>query len=96
MKHRALGKLGWNVSEIGFGSWAPGSNWGPQNDADSVKAIYQALDLGCNFIDTARAYGDGRSERIIAKALKRPSKRFRLRRNEGASGAAGGLAAEPL
>lgn len=70
MKHRALGKLGWNVSEIGFGSWALGSNWGPQNDEDSVKAIHRALDLGCNFIDTARAYGDGRSERIIAKALK--------------------------
>ncbi|MFN0166971.1 MAG: aldo/keto reductase [Bryobacteraceae bacterium] len=70
MKQRVLGKLGWSVSEIGFGSWALGSNWGPQNDEDSVQAIQRALDLGCNFIDTARAYGDGRSERIIARALK--------------------------
>ncbi|MFN0169482.1 MAG: aldo/keto reductase [Bryobacteraceae bacterium] len=70
MKHRVLGRLGWSVSEIGFGSWALGSNWGPQNDEDSVKAIHRALELGCNFIDTARAYGDGRSERIIARAMK--------------------------
>lgn len=70
MKQRRLGRLGWNVSEIGFGSWALGSNWGPQNDEDSVLAIQKALDLGCNFIDTARAYGDGRSERIIASATR--------------------------
>jgi aryl-alcohol dehydrogenase-like predicted oxidoreductase len=70
MKHRVLGSLGWNVSEIGFGSWAIGSNWGPQNDEDSVVAIHSALDLGCNFIDTARAYGDGRSERVIARVMK--------------------------
>ncbi|MBM3794840.1 MAG: aldo/keto reductase [Acidobacteria bacterium] len=70
MKHRRFGQLGWSVSEIGFGSWALGSNWGPQNDDDSVAAIHRALDLGCNFIDTARAYDDGRSERIIARALK--------------------------
>jgi aryl-alcohol dehydrogenase-like predicted oxidoreductase len=65
MKHRVLGRLGWEVSEIGFGSWAIGSNWGPQSDEDSVKALHRALDLGCNFIDTARAYGDGRSERVM-------------------------------
>jgi aryl-alcohol dehydrogenase-like predicted oxidoreductase len=65
-----MGRLGWSVSEIGFGSWALGSNWGPQNDDDSVKAIHRALDLGCNFIDTALAYGDGRSERIIARVLR--------------------------
>lgn len=70
MRHRTFGRLGWKVSEIGFGSWAIGSNWGPQSDEDSVKAIHRALDLGCNFIDTARAYGDGRSERVIARALK--------------------------
>lgn len=70
MKYRAFGRLGWQVSEIGFGSWAIGSNWGPQDENESIKALHRALDLGCNFIDTARAYGEGRSERIIARALQ--------------------------
>ncbi len=70
MRKRKFGKLGWQVSEIGFGAWAIGSNWGPQNDEDSVAAIHRALDSGCNFIDTARAYGDGRSERVIRRALQ--------------------------
>ena len=69
MKYRTFGRLGWKVSQIGVGTWAMGSNWGPQDDEISVKALHQALDLGCNFIDTARAYGDGRSERIVAKTL---------------------------
>ncbi len=74
MQYRAFGRLDWKVSQIGMGTWALGSNWGPQDDAESVKALHKALDLGCNFIDTARAYGDGRSERIIAKALaERPA-----------------------
>jgi aryl-alcohol dehydrogenase-like predicted oxidoreductase len=70
MRYRKLGRLGWEVSEIGFGSWAIGSNWGPQNDADSIAALHRSLDLGCNFIDTARAYGDGRSERVIGQVVK--------------------------
>lgn len=70
MRYRRFGRLEWKVSEIGFGAWAIGSNWGPQNDSESIRALHQALDLGCNFIDTARAYGDGRSERLIAKARK--------------------------
>ena len=69
MEYRKFGRLDWQVSQIGMGTWALGSNWGPQNDDDSIKALHQAIDLGCNFIDTARAYGDGRSERIIAQAL---------------------------
>ena len=74
MQHRKFGSLDWQVSQIGMGTWALGSNWGPQDDAESVKALHKALDSGCNFIDTARAYGDGRSERIIAKALaERPT-----------------------
>ena len=69
MQYRSFGKLGWQVSQIGMGTWALGSNWGPQDDQESVRALHRALDLGCNFIDTARAYGDGRSERVIARAL---------------------------
>jgi aryl-alcohol dehydrogenase-like predicted oxidoreductase len=75
VKFRSFGKLGWMVSEIGFGSWAIGGNWGEQSEAASIEALHRALDLGCNFIDTAQAYGNGRSERIIARVLaERPSK----------------------
>jgi len=70
MQYRTFGKLGWKVSQIGMGTWALGSNWGPQDDNESIRALHQAIDSGCNFIDTARAYGDGRSERVIAEALK--------------------------
>ncbi|MFQ3586882.1 MAG: aldo/keto reductase [Fimbriimonadaceae bacterium] len=70
MKYRSLGKSGWQVSEVGFGAWAIGGGWGPQNDQDSVQALHRALDLGVNFIDTAAGYGGGRSERIIGEALK--------------------------
>jgi aryl-alcohol dehydrogenase-like predicted oxidoreductase len=70
VKHRTFGRLGWSVSDIGFGAWAIGSGWGPQSDVDSVAALHRAFDLGCNFVDTAQGYGDGRSERVIADAIK--------------------------
>ncbi len=71
MKYRTFGRLGWQVSEIGFGAWAiGGAAWGKQDDNESVRALHKALDLGCNFIDTAQGYGDGHSERIIGRVLK--------------------------
>ncbi|MBN1302657.1 MAG: aldo/keto reductase [Melioribacteraceae bacterium] len=70
MKYRLLGKTGLNVSEIGFGAWAIGGNWGEQNEKDSVDALNKAIDLGVNFIDTAAGYGNGKSEKIIAKVLR--------------------------
>jgi len=71
MNYREFGRLGWRVSEIGFGAWALGARgWGPQDDNDSVRALHKALDLGCNFIDTAQGYGDGHSEQIIGRVLK--------------------------
>ena len=70
MKYRTFGKLGWKVSEIGFGAWAIGGSWGTQRDDESIAALNKALDLGCNFIDTAQGYGNGRSERIISQVLK--------------------------
>jgi aryl-alcohol dehydrogenase-like predicted oxidoreductase len=73
MHTRPFGKHAFNVSEIGFGAWAIGGSWGAQADSDSVAALNRALDLGCNFIDTAAGYGDGRSERIIAKVLRERS-----------------------
>lgn len=70
MQYRTLGRTHWKVSEIGFGGWAIGSHWGAQDDEDSLAALHKAIDLGVNFIDTAEGYGNGRSERLIAQALK--------------------------
>ena len=70
MKTRPLGSHGPAVSEIGFGAWALGGQWGAQDDAESISALHAALDAGVNFIDTAQGYGDGRSERVIAQVLK--------------------------
>ena len=70
MKYRALGRTGLSISTISFGAWAIGGTWGPVNDEESLKAQHRALDLGVNFFDTADVYGDGHSERLLAR-LKR-------------------------
>ena len=70
MQYRELGRTGLSVSAIGFGSWAIGGTWGPVDDAASLQALHRALDLGVNFFDTADVYGDGHSERLLAR-LKR-------------------------
>lgn len=68
MKLRPLGKTGMDVSEIGFGAWALGESWwGKQSDDESLRALHRAVDLGVNFIDTAQVYGDGKSEKLIAR-----------------------------
>src|SRR4051794_1436524 len=67
MKYRSLGRTGFNVSEISFGAWAIGGSWGDVDDSVSLRALHAAIDSGVNFIDTADVYGDGRSERLIAK-----------------------------
>ncbi len=74
MQYRSFGKHGINCSEIGFGAWAIGGSWGPQSETDSLAALHRALDLGCNFIDTAAGYGNGRSERIIGQVLRERAK----------------------
>ena len=70
MKTRYFGRTGWEVSEIGFGSWAIGADWGPVDDREAIAALNEALDRGMTFIDTADVYGDGRAEKLIAKVLK--------------------------
>lgn len=70
MKLRPLGAQGPLVSEIGFGGWALGGQWGTQADGDSLAALHAAIDAGMNFIDTAPGYGEGRSEQVIAAALQ--------------------------
>lgn len=64
-----LGRTGFNVAEISFGAWAIGGSWGETDDRESLETLHRAVDLGVNFIDTADVYGDGRSERLIAKLL---------------------------
>lgn len=70
MNYRGLGRTGWKVSEVSFGAWAIGGFWGHVSDEDAVKTLHKAIDSGVNFIDTADVYGDGRSERLIARLKK--------------------------
>jgi len=67
LEYRELGRTGWKVSTISFGAWAIGGTWGSVNDDESMAALHRALDLGVNFFDTADVYGDGHSERLIAR-----------------------------
>jgi aryl-alcohol dehydrogenase-like predicted oxidoreductase len=67
MQYRELGRTAWKVSEISFGAWAIGAMWGKVDDSESLAALHRAVDLGVNFIDTADVYGNGRSERLIAR-----------------------------
>ncbi|MEW6507147.1 MAG: aldo/keto reductase [Bacteroidota bacterium] len=76
MNYRKLGRTGWNISEISFGAWAIGGTWGSVDDKESLNALHKALDLGVNFIDTADVYGDGKSERLVAKLLKERKEKF--------------------
>jgi len=75
MKYRVLGKTDLKVSEVGFGAWAIGGNaygnsYGPTEDKLSLSAIGRALELGCNFFDTADVYGHGHSEELLGQALR--------------------------
>jgi aryl-alcohol dehydrogenase-like predicted oxidoreductase len=75
VKTAQLGRTGLEITRIGFGAWALGGGgwefgWGPQDDQESLAAIHHALEQGINWIDTAAAYGFGRSERVIGRALE--------------------------
>ena len=70
MKFRPFGRTGWQVSEVGFGAWQLGGQWGTQDDAESVRVLHYAFEQGINFVDTAELYGAGHSETVIGRALK--------------------------
>lgn len=76
MDYRELGRTGWKVSRISFGAWAIGGTWGQVDDEASIAALHRALDLGINFFDTADVYGDGHSERLIARLRKERTEPF--------------------
>jgi len=69
MQYRKFGKTGWQVSEIGYGMWGL-AGWTGSDSTEVDRALHQAVESGCNFFDTAWAYGDGRSEQILGKLIK--------------------------
>ena len=74
MEYRELGRTGWKISTIGFGAWAIGGDaWGQTQDEQSLRTLHRAVDMGVNFVDTADVYGDGHSERLIARLRKERS-----------------------
>ncbi len=70
MQYRTFGRTGWQVSEIAFGAWQLGGDWGQLDDEASIRTLHHAFDRGVNFVDTAFIYGNGHSEEVIGRALK--------------------------
>jgi len=69
VRTRRFGRIGWQVSEIGYGMWGMGG-WTGSDDQESLRALHRAIELGCTFFDTAWVYGTGRSEKLLGAALK--------------------------
>jgi aryl-alcohol dehydrogenase-like predicted oxidoreductase len=69
MRYRRFGRTGWRVGDVGYGMWGMGS-WTGSDDAESMAALQLAADLGCTFFDTAWAYGEGRSERLLGELVR--------------------------
>ena len=70
MQYRTFGRTGWQVSEIGFGAWQIGGQWGAVDDDASVDTLLHAYELGVNFVDTAQMYGTGHSEEVVGRSLR--------------------------
>ena len=78
MKYRRFGRTNWQLSEIGYGMWGM-AGWTGSDDAESLASLQRSIDLGCNFFDTAWAYGDGHSEQLLGKAIRaNPNKKLYL------------------
>ena len=69
MKYRRFGRTGWEVSEIGYGMWGMGG-WTGSDDDESRRSLQTAVDLGCNFFDTAWGYGEGKSEALLGELVR--------------------------
>jgi aryl-alcohol dehydrogenase-like predicted oxidoreductase len=74
MQYRPFGRLGWKVSEVGYGMWGL-AGWTGSDDELTRQALDEAVSLGCNFFDTAWAYGDGRSEKFLGDLVRRHADR---------------------
>jgi aryl-alcohol dehydrogenase-like predicted oxidoreductase len=76
VKYRRFGRAGWSVSEVGYGMWGMGG-WTGSDDRESLESLQLSVDRGCNFFDTALAYGDGHSEELLGQLLRaNPGKRL--------------------
>src|SRR5215218_5267318 len=76
MRYRTFGRQGWQVSEVGYGMWGMGG-WTESDDAESLGSLQRAVDLGCNFFDTAWGYGAGHSEGLLGQLVRaNPDKRL--------------------
>jgi aryl-alcohol dehydrogenase-like predicted oxidoreductase len=69
MRYRKFGRMGWEVSEMGYGMWGMGG-WTGSDDRESLASLQKAVDLGCNFFDTAWGYGEGHSERLLGELVR--------------------------
>ena len=69
MRYRRFGRTGWMLSEIGYGMWGM-AGWTGSDDKESLQSLQRSIDLGCNFFDTAWAYGDGHSEKLLAETIR--------------------------
>jgi aryl-alcohol dehydrogenase-like predicted oxidoreductase len=74
MQYRTFGRTGWPVSEIGYGMWGMGG-WTGSDDQESLRSLHRAIELGCNFFDTAWVYGQGKSEQLLGQTLRSHSDR---------------------
>ena len=70
VNRREFGRTGWQISEIAFGAWQLGGQWGPVDDEESVRALLDSYELGINFVDTAEMYGSGHSEEVVGRSLR--------------------------
>jgi len=69
MQYRTFGRTGWKVSDIGYGMWGLGG-WTGSDDDESMKSLHHAVELGCNFFDTAWGYGNGHSEKLLGQLVR--------------------------
>lgn len=67
---RPFGRTGWDISEVSFGAWQLGGQWGPVDDDASVRTLIDAYEQGINFVDTAEMYGSGHSEEVVGRSLR--------------------------
>jgi aryl-alcohol dehydrogenase-like predicted oxidoreductase len=96
MQTRALGRTGFEVSAVSFGAWAIGGTWGTVSDDESMAALRRAVELGVNFFDTADVYGDGRSERLLARLRREVKTPFHIATKAGRRAQPHGTAAYTL
>ena len=87
MQYRTFGRTGWSVSEVGYGMWGMGG-WTGSDDDESMQSLQRAVELGCNFFDTAWAYGAGHSEKLLGQLVRAYSDRRLYRALSGRHGGA--------